>query len=110
MGRYDDVIIRVHSNWDAWQTGAVRVGDLEEVHWFQPARAPRVMLHGYVSCDCLVGGGCLHECDRTSAPHRLRVCVVKRHATAPVYAELVRRAAAERLSCRQALLPDRSAP
>ena len=98
MGRYDDVFIRVQSDWNAWRNAAVRVGDLDDVHWCRPPRAPRAVLHGYVSCACLVAGEPLHDCDQTSAPHRLRVCVLERHTIPAVYAELARRADEQPLS------------
>jgi hypothetical protein len=37
-------------------------------------------------------GALPHHCERTTAPHQLRVCVVKRHTIPAAYAELARRA------------------
>jgi hypothetical protein len=33
-----------------------------------------------------------HECEKLSAPHRLRVCVLKKHSPESVYQEIARRA------------------
>lgn len=92
MGPYDDMLIRVQSDWNGWRSATIRLGDLEDVHWFQPVPAPRALLHGYVSCESFETGESLHDCDRTSAPHRLRVCVLKRHTMPAAYLVLTRRA------------------
>jgi hypothetical protein len=92
MGPYDDMLIRVQSDWNGWRSATIRLGDLEDVHWFQPARAPRALLHGYVSCVRLAAEKSLHDCDGASAPHRLLVCVLKRHTMPAAYLVLTRHA------------------
>ena len=92
MRASDDMMIRVQSTWSGWRNAEVRLGDLRDVHWFQPTRAPRALVHGYIFCSNIVSGEIPHECDRASAPHRLLICILKSHTIAPVYAELVRRA------------------
>jgi hypothetical protein len=86
----DEMVIRVHSEWNGWRNAEVRLDDLQDVHWFQPAGAPHALVHGYIFCSDIVVGDIPHVCDRKSAPHRLRVCILKRHAIASVYAELAR--------------------
>jgi hypothetical protein len=81
----------VQCEWDGWRTAEVRLADLQNIHWLQPERAPRPLVHGYVSCRC-VAGGLSHECDRTKGPHTLLVCVLKKHVVPSVYAEIARRA------------------
>jgi hypothetical protein len=100
----DAMLIRVHSQWYGWRSAEVRCGDLRDVHWLQPTRAPHALLHGYISCSNIMTGDIPHECDRLSSPHRLLVCVLKRHTIPVVYVELARRAN-ERLTVR----PDRPA-
>jgi hypothetical protein len=92
MQAHDGMLIRVQSEWNGWRTAEVRLQDLQIVHWFQPSQAPHSLLHGYISCTNLVSGDIPHDCDRASAPHRLLVCILKRHAIPSVYAELARRA------------------
>lgn len=93
MERHDeDVLVRVHRSWDGWQQAEVKLGSLRNVHWFQPARAPHEMIHAVVSCADIISGEIPHECDGSSAPHDLHVCLVKRHFVPSAYAELVRRA------------------
>ena len=84
-------MIRVQSDWNASQSAEIRIDDLENIHWSRPRGAPQSLLHGYVSCASLVRGGIPHECQPFDAPHRLLVCVLRRHVVPSVYLELVRR-------------------
>ena len=87
-----EMVIRVQSEWNGWRNAEVRLGDLRDVHWFQPTRAPRALVHGYILCSSIMIGDIPHDCDRRSAPHRLLICILKSHTIATVYAELARRA------------------
>jgi len=87
-----NTLIQVQHEWNGWRAADVRFGDLQNVHWLQPAGAPHPLVHAYISCASVVHGDIPHACDRESTPHRLRVCVLKRHAIATTYAELARRA------------------
>ena len=96
-----NALVRVHSRWDGWQTAEVRLADLDEIHWFQPERAPQPLLHAYVSSGRLAAAGTmLHDGDSRSAPNRQRqrVCVLKRHTIPGLYAALADRARDQRAS------------
>jgi hypothetical protein len=97
MRAEDEILIRVQRDWNGWRTGEVRLGDIQNVHWFQPSRAPRPLVHGYISCASIVRGDIPHDCHRSEAPHRLLVCVLKRHTVPSAYVELMRRADEERI-------------
>ena len=88
----DDTVICVQGEWDGWKTGEVRLRDLREIHWRQPVHAPRLLVHGYIRCTDLIAGEIPHACDRVGMPHRLLVCVIKRHSAPSAFEELVRRA------------------
>jgi hypothetical protein len=90
MRAHEEILICLHADWKAWQSATVRFTELRDVHWHQPVGAPHAMVHGYVGCTTIVAGDIPHNCDPTSAPHRLRVCVLKRHTTDAVYAVLAR--------------------
>lgn len=92
----DDMLIRVQAEWDGWRNAEVRLGDLRDVHWFQPPRAPHALVHGCISCSDIATGDIPHDCDPRSAPHRLLVCILKRHTIPPVYAALAQRAGDQR--------------
>jgi hypothetical protein len=97
MHTIDETSVCVQREWDGWQTAEVRLGDLQNLHWFQPNRAPRPLAHGYVSCASITVGDIPHNCSCTQGPHTLLVCVLKRHSLPSVYAEIARRAEQERI-------------
>jgi hypothetical protein len=90
MGPYDDVSICLHADWKHCQTASARFADLHDVHWHQPPGAPQAMVHGYVACTNIVTGDIPHHCNPITAPHRLHVCVLKRHTIPAVHAALAR--------------------
>jgi hypothetical protein len=96
MQPLDDMLIPVQREWNGWRTADVRFGDLQNIHWLQPKGAPVLLVHGYILCTSFVNGNVPHECDRTRAPHRLLVWVIKRHIAPHVHAELTRRAVGPR--------------
>jgi hypothetical protein len=91
----DGLPIPVRCAWNSWQTAEVRLGDLQGIHWHQPTGAPRPLMHAYVDCT-KIHGQFGHDCRTTPAPHRLLVCVLKRHVAPPTYSQLVRLAAVPR--------------
>jgi hypothetical protein len=91
----DDMLIPVQREWKAWRTAEVRLRDLEHLHWLQPNGAPVPLVHGYVCCTSFVSRDIPHNCGGEGLPHRLLVCVLKRHIPPFAHAELARRAAAQ---------------
>jgi hypothetical protein len=92
MTRYEDVAISVCAEWNDWRSTHVRLGNLRDAHWHQPHGAPRPLLHAYVSCTDIGSGDLSHTCDVSSAPHLVRVCLLKGHNVPSAYAEVARRA------------------
>jgi hypothetical protein len=88
MSGSSEVLVQVRCAWNAWRTAEVRVADLRDIHWLQPAGAPRPLLHAYVDCNKLVSGQISHDCGGTSRPHKLLICVLKRSAVPQTYGEL----------------------
>ena len=106
MRAQDEMLIRVQREWDGWRTAEVRLGNLQNIHWLQPSRAPHPIVHGYILCTDIVSGNIPHDCDRTPPPHRLLVCVLKRHSSASAHAEIARRADEQQALRRNALRAD----
>ena len=88
----DGAIVAVRREWNGWRTAMVPVTDLDNVHWFQPARAPRPLIHADVSCTKFLSGDPLQGCPLTPHPHYVRVCLLKCHTPPSVFEELARRA------------------
>jgi hypothetical protein len=93
---YGDFLISVNGDWRDWRSAIVRLADLWEVHWRQPAGASHSLVHGYICCTDILGGGIPHLCPPGAGPHRLIVCVLKSRTLPAVYAELARRAGEQR--------------
>jgi hypothetical protein len=85
-------LVRVHAAWNDWRSAEVRVDDLRDVQWLRPVEAPHSLIHAYVSCSVIPLGAIPHDCHNASAPHRVLVCVLKRHATTLMHSELARQA------------------
>lgn len=90
MATVDHRLIEVRGAWNAWRTAEVRIGNLFNIHWFQPAGAPRPMVHAYTFCSDIVTGDIPHACADSPGRHRLLVCVLKRSASPALYNELAR--------------------
>ena len=86
-------LVVVQGEWNGWRTAVVRAVDLESPHWSQPGGAPRPLLHAYVPCTAIVSGEVAHDCG--SAPHRLHVCVLKKHTAPAMFETLARMADAQ---------------
>ena len=86
-------LVVVQGEWNGWRTAVVRASDLDSPHWSQPAGAPRPLLHAYVPCGSIVSGEIQHQCG--PAPHRLHVCVLKKHTAPALFEALARIANAE---------------
>jgi hypothetical protein len=85
-------LIQVRCEWNGWRSAHVRISDIHGLHWFQPDHAPRRLIHGYISCTSIIDGAIPHGCDQTRGPHRLLVCILKKHTAPYLYADLARRA------------------
>ena len=86
-------LVKVRGGWTDWHSALVPVDALQELHWCQPLGAPRPIMHAYLLCTDVVDGGIPHDCDRSAAPHRLLVCILRHDITPDVHTCLVRRVA-----------------
>ena len=92
MQRDDITLVPVQLEWDGWQVTEVPLEELHDVHWFQPPRAPRPLLHAYVSAGRLAAPTAADRDRIAATPGRRLVCVLKRHTVAHVYDHLARQA------------------
>ena len=95
MKPHGEGAILITAPWNDWRSARVTAKDLLDLHWHQPSGAPKPLLHAYVSCADLFAGELSHVCDASTAPHRIRVCILKRHNTADAYSELASRASSD---------------
>jgi hypothetical protein len=104
MQRSEDLTITVVGQWNGWHRAQVRLADVQDVHWFRPTGAPRSLLHGYVRCTDIMEGAIPHDCAQTKRPHRVLVCILKRHTIPVTYIELATRANRRAMNDRQVTL------
>jgi hypothetical protein len=90
----DETLVRVRAAWNSWHTAEVRVGDLSDVHWTQPAGAPRPIIHASISCTGTLADELPHRCSELDDGHRISVCLLKHDCVTPVYLDLALRAEA----------------
>jgi hypothetical protein len=86
----DGALVTVQREWNGWRSALVRAADLEDLHWSQPAGAPRALLHARVRCDRVVSGALPHDCGPGAAAHDLLVCILKCRTAVGVYDALTR--------------------
>ena len=108
LGDRVEMLVPVQREWYGWRLGQARLCDLEDVHWFQPAGAPRSLLHAYVSSSKIVSGDLVDPADGGALPPRLLVCVLKSHAAPATYGALATRATDKQPSAPNHPAPDTS--
>jgi hypothetical protein len=86
------ILVVVQREWNGWRTALASLDDLEDIRWLQPDGAPRPLIHAYLLCTRLQSGDLPHDCDASSGPHRLLVCVLKCHTAPGVFEALSSRA------------------
>jgi hypothetical protein len=81
--------VTVQREWNGWRTSRVKLRELRDIHWFQPAGAPRPLIHACVAAPAMTPRDASHQ-DGATAAEVVRVCVLKRHVAAHVFQELAR--------------------
>jgi hypothetical protein len=86
------VVVPVRSAWNGWHKADAPVDSLEDVHWRQPAGAPKRLVHAYVMRRQILSGDIPQAGEGTDGQDRLLICVLKRDAPSAIYELLARRA------------------
>jgi hypothetical protein len=74
--------IKIRRQWNDWRIASVDHENIDTLHWDDLSggvrgRAPSMFIHGYTWCD-QVKGEIAHSCQHGPAPHRIKVCIVKK--------------------------------
>ncbi len=77
-------VVRVRRQWNDYRLAAYPLSEVEGLHWSDisggiQATAPRSFVHGYVWCDRMIAGELAHSCAHGRGPHRIKVCITKKH-------------------------------
>jgi hypothetical protein len=78
-------LVVVQLDWRDWHRAFVPMAAVEKLHWRRVPGAPRPMLHGSIWCSSIVAGILRHDCAPGDPPHRLQVCILKRHTIPSIY-------------------------
>ncbi len=78
--------VRVRGHWsDGKSEALVRLRDLDDFHWDTRSGgdsfggvSPRPFVYAYLPCDALLEGEVGHTCMDRAAPHRIKVCILKK--------------------------------
>jgi hypothetical protein len=75
--------VRIRRQWNDWRTAIVSLDSIDGLHWSSVSggvqqRSPRPFLHAYVRCDQILEGELAHSCLHGTAPHRVKICIVKK--------------------------------
>src|SRR5262245_18385651 len=88
-----EAYVWVRCRWNDGQPGRVRRADLAGPYWDTTDRIPRrgrglAMLHAVISCAAVIEGELAHTCERSTAPHLLKVCASRADNDGAAMAEL----------------------
>jgi|WetSurMetagenome_2_1015567.scaffolds.fasta_scaffold39901_2 hypothetical protein len=83
-------LVNVQATWNSWRRAEVRLTDLHDLHWCEPPGAHARLLHAWIDCTDVVSGCMPHDCEASTAPHRLRVCLLKSRTLPRIYAQLAK--------------------
>ena len=83
----------IRRQWKDWQIGSVEFDKIENLRWDWSSGGVRAtstqpFIHGYVKCTD-VEGEIAHSCEHGEAPHRIKVCVVKKDNGSKVWKRLL---------------------
>ena len=81
--RCDGAVVEVRRQWNDRRIATYRLTDISELRWSSRGgglkwRTPQPFVHGYVMCDARIAGELAHSCPHGVAPHRLKVCLLKK--------------------------------
>ena len=83
-------LVSVRRQWDSWEVAQVYVGDVTNLLWDLTSggvkeTAPEAFLYGFIWCDTIVSGNVAHSCLHGTAPHSIKVCILRRDNAPRIY-------------------------
>jgi len=74
--------VNIRRQWNDWRVAKVELSKISGLHWDfisggVGVPAPRPFVHGYVQCTDVIGN-IPHSCIHGTAPHTMKVCIVKK--------------------------------
>lgn len=83
-------LVSVRRAWNSWEIAQVYVGDVENLLWDIESggvkeSAPEAHIYGYIWCDRLVSGSVAHSCLHGTAPHSIKICILRQDNSPRIY-------------------------
>ena len=83
-------LVSVRRKWNSWEIAQVYVGDVENLLWDLESggvkeSAPEAYIYGYIWCDRLVSGSLAHSCLHGTAPHSIKICILRKDNPPRIY-------------------------
>lgn len=86
----DTELVSVRRAWNSWEIAQVYVGEVANPMWDIVSggvkeSAPDALLYGYIWCDAIVSGSIAHSCLHGTAPHSIKVCILRKDNSPRIY-------------------------
>ena len=86
----DTELVSVRRNWNSWEVAQVYDGEVSNPLWDLEsggvrASSPEALIYGYVWCDAIVSGSIAHSCLHGTAPHSIKICILRKDNPPRIY-------------------------
>lgn len=76
-------LVSVRRQWNSWEVAQVYVGDIGNPLWDVVSggvkeSSPEAFIFGYIWCDTIVSGNVAHSCLHGTAPHSIKICILRK--------------------------------
>ena len=83
-------LVSVRRQWNSWEIAQVWVGEVSNPLWDLLSGgvkefASEAFIFGYIWCDAIVSGSIAHSCLHGTAPHSIKVCILKKDNSPRIY-------------------------
>ena len=83
-------LVSVRRAWNSWEVAQVYIGDVDNPLWDLAGggvkeTAPEAFIYGYIFCDAIVFGSIAHSCLHGTAPHSIKVCILRKDNPPRIY-------------------------
>lgn len=75
-------LVSVRRQWNSWEKAEVYVAEVSNPLWDVEGGGIKgggadALIYGYVWCDAIVSGSLAHSCLHGTAPHSIKVCILR---------------------------------
>lgn len=86
----DTELVSVRRQWNSWEIAQVYVGEVSNPLWDLVSggvkeSAPEAFIYGYIMCDAIVSGSVAHSCLHGTAPHSIKICILRKDNSPRIY-------------------------